>query len=118
MADQITVAEVCAHMGVDPDTLTAPDAAHVAASVAAVLVMVPDMVPRLRHPESRTFEGDWPADIKQGAIQLAARLFARRNSPTGVAGFSEMGGAAFVARYDPDLERLFRIGKWGPPLCA
>jgi hypothetical protein len=115
MADPITVAEVCAHMGVDPATLTPTDAAHVAASVAAVLAMVPRIVPRVRAADPGA---DWPGDVKQGAVQLAARLFARRNSPTGVAGFSDMGGAAFVARYDPDLERLFGIGKWGPPVCA
>lgn len=116
MADELTVAEVCAHMGVDPATLTPTDAAHAAACVAAVLVMVPDIVPRLRHPSVHDLP--WPDDVHQGAVQLAARLFARRNSPTGVAGYNEAGGgAAYVARYDPDLSQLFRTGKWGPPQC-
>lgn len=114
MADQLTEAEVCAHMGVDPATLSDTDTAHLAAVVAAVLVVVPDIVPRVRKDPTAA----WSASVHQGAVQLAARLFARRNSPTGVAGLTEVGGAAFIARYDADLERLFGIGSWSPPLAV
>lgn len=114
MADQLTETEVCNHMGVELATLSAYDEAHLKAVVAAVLDQVRTVVPSVR----KNPEAPWSPSVKQGAVQLAARLFARRNSPTGVAGLTDMGGAAFIARYDSDLERLFGIGSWSPPLAV
>jgi hypothetical protein len=108
----VTAAEVCTHMGMDEATLTAQDDAHLAAVVGAVNAMVPDTVPRVRLMEDPA--AAWEADIQQAAVMQAARLFARRNSPTGVAAYSETG-ATFVSRWDPDVERLLRIGSWTPP---
>lgn len=48
-------------------------------------------------------------DVKLGAVMLAGRLFARRGTPLGVAGFSEFGGNAML-RHDPDIARLLKIG--------
>lgn len=48
-------------------------------------------------------------DVKLGAVMLAGRLFARRGTPLGVAGFSEFGGNAML-RHDPDIARLLGIG--------
>jgi hypothetical protein len=48
---------------------------------------------------------------------LGARLFARRNSQMGVAAYLETG-PAYVARYDPDISRLFGIDSWGPPVVG
>lgn len=64
---------------------------------------------------------DWidsaPADVKLGTIRLAARWFTRRRSP---AALIEMGdlGAARVPSFDPDIERLLRIGRYAPAVFA
>ncbi len=55
-------------------------------------------------------EGDWgfdavPAQIRQATLILSARLFERRNSPLGIAGFSDIG-AVRVSRFDADIENL------------
>jgi hypothetical protein len=55
-------------------------------------------------------EGDWgwdsvPTQIKQACLILSARLFERRNSPLGIAGFSDVG-AVRVSRFDADIENL------------
>ena len=54
------------------------------------------------------------ATATQAATMQAARWYSRRNSPQGVANFEELG-AAYVSRYDPDLERLLRIGRSAMP---
>lgn len=53
-----------------------------------------------------------PADIKLGAVMLAARWFARHGSALGSAGFSEFGGDT-ILRHDPDIARLLRLGSFG-----
>ena len=49
------------------------------------------------------------AEVDQGKLLYAARLWKRRNSPEGVAGFGEFG-VVRVAQLDPDVERL--IGRY------
>lgn len=54
--------------------------------------------------------GDWgwesvPTQIQQACLILSARLFERRNSPLGIAGFSDVG-AVFVSKFDSDIEKL------------
>lgn len=56
-----------------------------------------------------TFAAD--PDIVEAGLLLAARLHARRNSPTGVASYGEFGPAA-VSRFDPDIERLLGVGRY------
>lgn len=46
-----------------------------------------------------------PAPIKEATLLRAARLFRRRNSPEGVAGFGDMG-VIRVSRTDPDYDAL------------
>lgn len=60
---------------------------------------------------------EWPADVVLGAQLLAARLFARRNSPEGVASFSD-AGAVYVQRNDPDVAMLLKIGGYARPGIA
>lgn len=63
-----------------------------------------------------TAAGDWvydrvlPSNVKRSEVQqavllLAARLYKRRLSPEGVAGWEDMGAVRVVAR-DPDVDRL------------
>lgn len=58
--------------------------------------------------------GEWPAEIRQGALQLAARFYRRRNSPDGVAAMNELG-VAYVQRNDPDLAMLLGLGAYAEP---
>lgn len=55
-----------------------------------------------------------PASVKQGATMLAARLWRRRNSPSGVEAITE-AGAQYIARQDPDLARLLGIDGYIAP---
>lgn len=93
----ITAEQVATHL-----KLTAPDE-HLVGIVAAVNEMVTEW-----HGEQ------WPGGVELGAVMLAARLHRRRNSPNGVESFSDMG-AAYVSRYDSDLDRQLRINAWTPP---
>lgn len=114
MAREITVQEVCDVIGIPvPDDGT-PDAVWLAHSVGAVNALAADCVPRLRSGAELGNADDWPADIRTGLIMWGQRQFARRNSPTGITGYTETG-ATYVARWDPDLERLLRIGAWTKP---
>lgn len=55
----------------------------------------------------------WPADVVLGATMLCARLWRRKDSPAGV---EPMGDTfAFVARSDPDISLLLRIGAYAGP---
>lgn len=62
-----------------------------------------------------TAEDMWAADQTQGAVMLAARLYRRRNSPAGVESFSDLGGAVYVQRNDPDIALLLGIGAYARP---
>jgi hypothetical protein len=44
-------------------------------------------------------------EVVQAVLLLASRLYKRRQSPEGVAGWEDMGAVRVVAR-DPDIERL------------
>lgn len=46
-----------------------------------------------------------PIQIEQATLILASRLFERRNSPMGIAGFSDIG-AVRISRFDSDIENL------------
>ena len=45
------------------------------------------------------------AEVAQAVLLLASRLYKRRLSPEGVAGWEDMGAVRVVAR-DPDIDRL------------
>lgn len=54
-----------------------------------------------------------PAVVQAGVL-AAARLYARRGSPAGLASFGEFG-AAEVLRLDPDVARLAGLGRHAMP---
>lgn len=58
------------------------------------------------------FAGD--DDTVMAGLILAARLYARRSSPAGLASFGELG-AAEVLRLDPDVGRLLGTGRHATP---
>lgn len=50
----------------------------------------------------------WPAEVRLGAIMLAARLAKRRNSPNGIESATDMN-VTYTARYDSDISRMLQI---------
>lgn len=58
--------------------------------------------------------GTWPARVVEGTNMLAGRLFRRRESPAGVAGFGD-NGPVYVSRNDPDVAMLLGLGSWSKP---
>lgn len=101
----LPIADVAAHVarqGPPGDDVTL-EAARVGAA-AYVERVRPDL----------DWSGDAPADVKLGALILAARFYARKGSPMGVATFAEFG-AAQIVRLDPDVERLLGIGRHSRP---
>lgn len=55
--------------------------------------------------------------IVQAGLLAAARLFARRSSPAGLASYGEFG-ATEVLRLDPDVERLLGVGRYAAPVIG
>ena len=89
----ITDQQVAEYLG-----MTAPDK-FVPPIVKAVTVYV------------REVHGDGPYDdaIVHGSCMLAALMHRRRNSPGGVESFGELD-PSFVARYDPTISQLLKLG--------
>lgn len=46
------------------------------------------------------------SEVQEAILLLASRLYKRRQSPEGVAGWDEMSGVIRVISRDPDVERL------------
>lgn len=55
----------------------------------------------------------WPADVRLGATMLAARMYRRRNTPSGVE--STTDGAVYLPRRDSDVDAMLRLGAWAEP---
>lgn len=106
----ITAKQVWAQIGTAAAAPGTPDDIHMSLCVDAVNTFVLTGIPDVREwPEI-----EWPPDVHLGAVTLAARMYARRGSPTGVAAFTD-AGPSYLAKWDPDLERLFHIGSWSRP---
>jgi hypothetical protein len=60
-----------------------------------------------------TWPVEWPDDVAQGAVMLAARLYRRRNTPGGIESMADV--AVYVPRRDSDVDRLLHMGAWAPP---
>lgn len=98
--------DVLAHLGVPAGSANADvaEAARVAAA-AYVQKLRPDLI----GPQGYVADDA----VRHGAVLVAARLYARRGSPVGVASFGEFG--ASVPRLDPDAERLLGVGRYAGP---
>lgn len=82
----------------------ASDTARLEQICLAVESLVTDWVPTDRLEKSTT---------KLGAEMLAARLWRRRQSTTGVETLGDLG-SVYVARHDPDIAQLLCIGNFTP----
>lgn len=58
-----------------------------------------------------------PQSRALGATMLAARVYRRRNTPEGVATFTDTGLIG-VARSDPEVWMLLGLGSWAPPVVG
>ena len=63
-------------------------------------------------PVGRVFDAN--ADVVMAGMIAAARLYARRSTPTGLASFGEFG-ASDSLRLDPDVARLLGTGRHADP---
>jgi hypothetical protein len=86
----------------DDESLTAA----VAASNGAVAALRPELPPDV-----------WPDGVEFAATLYAARLYRRRGSVEGLAGYQDMGGVP-VIRIDPDVQALLGLGPWQPSVVA
>jgi len=59
-------------------------------------------------------EVDWPPDVRQGVVQLAARWYRRRLTPSGIDAITD-AGAVYVARSDPEISQLLHLDSWAFP---
>jgi hypothetical protein len=59
----------------------------------------------------------WPGRAIQAALLLAGRLYGRRNSVEGLAGYADMG-AVPISRTDPDVMVLLELGPNQPSVVA
>lgn len=95
----------------DALTITGTSAdARLADIVAAVNELVRDL------PVAAKADGltTWPVRIQEGARLLAVRLYRRKDSPSGVEAFTDLG-ALYVQRNDPDVAMLLQLGSYMPP---
>lgn len=58
--------------------------------------------------------GAFAARVTRGANMLGARLFRRKNSPSGVETFAG-DGVVYVQRNDPDIAQLLALGDYAKP---
>ena len=97
----------------DPLIVNAVDAANAyVGELPTRFLVTPDPDPELPPVLS------WPANTTLGANMLAGRLYRRRNSPAGVEAFSDLGGAVYVQRNDPDIALLLRTGAYARPMVG
>lgn len=93
---------------VDLSLTTATDDGAIDLVVAAVNALVRSW------PVGQVEGDDWPANVTRGANMLAARLFRRRNTPSGVEAFGDLG-PVYVMRNDPDVAMLLKLGAYKRP---
>lgn len=107
-APWLPAADVLGHLGIDdPESAAGVDAERARLAAAAHVERArPDLF------LAGVFTAD--AAVRYGAALLAARLYARKQSPAGLASYGEFGPAA-VLRLDPDIERLVGIGRYAKP---
>jgi hypothetical protein len=111
----VTVDDVKVHLGLDLATTTDEAAMQQAVDGTNALAMLWRADVTL--DEAGEPLPSWPANIDKGGIIFAAKVYGRRGSVAGVAGFTEIG-LAYVARLDPDLKAFWELGEFQPPVVA
>jgi len=60
---------------------------------------------------------DPTADLALGTLRLAGRWYTRRKSPDALVAMGELGSAR-IPSFDPDIDRLLRIGRWAKAIVG
>lgn len=103
MAEPITTTEMVRQYLALPEDGPAEDTTYLEATVAAVVSRVESWLDPL--PAG----AEWPNHVRHGATMLAARVWKRRGTPSGVEATGEFG-AFYVQRTDPDIAMLLGLG--------
>lgn len=103
-ADPTTLAAVKSQLSIADNA----DDPAIQRAVDAVNVFVRRTEKARRYGLTDPAPGSWPADLIEGATMLAARVFRRRNSPSGVEAFA-VAGPVYVRRNDPDVAMLLDL---------
>jgi len=101
-------------LGIDPASTVDAQAMQPACDSANALAV------RFRADVTTDVDGplaEWPADIDQGAILQAARLYGRRGSSAGALAFADIG-VITIGRLDPDVRMLWQLGEYQGPVVA
>lgn len=64
----------------------------------------------------REEDGTWSGTTRLGATLLAARLYKRKDTASGMTG--GVDGALYVARFDSDIDRLLHLGAFRKPIIG
>ncbi|EHR62635.1 phage head-tail connector protein [Saccharomonospora cyanea] len=117
MSGWVTLDDLKAEMGLEPTDTRDDEQLQLALDAAVVFVE------RVRHGQFN-FDGDpvseLPAptpDVKLGTLMLARRWHTRRRSPDGLVAMADQASAR-VASFDPDIDRLLRIGRHARPVVG
>lgn len=94
--------------GITENDVTAWSKEPAAATLTSVVEAVNTYVANLPCTQHLEASEAWPADVKLGAVMLAARLAKRRNSPNGIEAITDVN-VTYTARYDGDIARLLRL---------
>lgn len=110
MPDWLTLEELKTEMDIEADDTRDDE------RLVSVLDASMTFVERVRKGQFN-FDGDAmcdlpapTADLKLGTLMLARRWHTRRRSPDGLVSMGELGSAR-VLSFDPDIDRLLRIGR-------
>lgn len=105
----VTVEQVKAHLGISPtDEL---DETSLTAATDAANDMLATFRPDLFAMST------WPPRAIHAVTLYAARLYRRRGSVEGLAGYADMGGVPII-RIDPDIQAELELGPWQPSVIA
>jgi len=70
-------------------------------------VLTIDLAAATAYVQGQVIPAEWMTDdVQTGTLMLAARLYSRRRSPEGVAGFGSEGVLVRVLATDPDIRSL------------
>lgn len=104
------VDDLKADIGVDDSR----DDARLKTVLDAAVAFVQRVRPKFNYDASPLSELPAPTDdLVLGTLRLAGRWHTRRRSPDGLVQMAELG-AARVTSFDPDIDRLLRIGRHAP----
>lgn len=99
-----------ADLSIDLDDTRDDDALEL--MLAAAVSFVESVRPKFNYVADPVSELPDPTpDLELGTIRLAGRWKTRQRSPDGLVAMAEMGSTR-IPSFDPDIEKLLRIGRW------